>query len=107
MSNTNSNHTHIANVAPSDMVDSLGITYDDVFAMMVPLLKSDFNLDLILEWVSSGREDLSYAAYTDCHLELLTGFMMEDASEMKEVDAHLAIILLIKENDRIAQVVAS
>lgn len=78
-------------------MDATGISEFDATSMIVSVLRSDFTISLLGEWMELEMPDISYQAFIETEVENLAGFMQGELREMMDIDTHLSMIVFLRE----------
>ena len=88
----------LATVTPQSIMEATALDEFDTVSMMVGVLRSDFSLSLLTEWMELEMPEISYLGYIETEIDNLASFMrMKDESEMMDVDTHLAMVTFLQE----------
>ena len=92
-----------SDVTPISIMEATALDAFDTTSMMVSVMRSDFTLSLLIEWLEMEMMDLSYHGFIDTQIENFADFMRSDLNEMLDIDMHLGFIQLLKEKARIVK----
>jgi hypothetical protein len=99
-----SNNKQYSEVKPLDIMDATGLNEFDTTSMLLGVMRSDFSLDLLIEWLELDMMEISYHVFIDARIENLASHMQSDLSAMMDVDMHLGFIHLIKEQEKLVKI---